>query len=95
MHSNSLVTQKPVSVNWQTIFMIIPYVWIYAFYRIEKLLMGIVLLVVTAIVTALVASMFFGLDGYLFAWLVSIGIPIYFIRKWSTEWNEKFQTENS
>ena len=95
MHSNSLVTQKPVSVNWQTVFMIIPYVWIYAFYRIEKLMMGIVLLVVTAIVTALVASMFFGLDGYLIAWLVSIGIPIYFIRKWSTEWNEKFQTENS
>jgi len=53
-------------------------------------MMGIVLLVVTAIVTGLVASMFFGLDGYLFAWLVSIGIPIYFIRKWSTEWNKKF-----
>ncbi len=56
--------------------------------------MGIVLLVVTAIVTALVASMFFGLDGYLFAWLVSIGIPIYFIRKWSTEWNEKIEKDS-
>ncbi len=85
-----MVTHKPVSVNWQTVFMIIPYVWIYAFYRIEKLMMGIVLLVVTAIVTALVGSMFFGLF-YLFAWIISIGIPIYFIRKWSTEWNEKFE----
>ncbi len=57
-------------------------------------MMGIVLLVVTAIVTSVVAMMFFGLDGYLIAWLVSIGIPIYFIRKWSTVWNEKFETSD-
>ncbi len=47
-----LVKQERVSVNWQTLFCILPYIWIYAFYRIEKLRLGIVIAIDLAHSTA-------------------------------------------
>ena len=90
-----MVEQRPVNVGWQTIFMILPYIWIFAFYRIQKLRMGLVLLLITVGVTTafqMILPFPYGLGSAL---VISIGIPIYFIRKWSREWNKKFQTENS
>ena len=84
-----VVEQKPVNVNWQTLFCILPYIWIFAFYRIEKLRMGIVIAIGTLAVSVTVSMLLpfpYGLFGNL---VISIGIPIYFIRKWSREWNER------
>ena len=86
-----MVKQEPVNVNWQTLFCVIPYVWIWAFYRIEKLRLGIVIAVGTAVVTVSVGMLLpypYGLIGNL---IISIVVPIYFIRKWSYEWNKKFK----
>jgi peptidoglycan biosynthesis protein MviN/MurJ (putative lipid II flippase) len=84
-----VVEQKPVNVNWQTLFCVLPYIWIYAFYRIEKLRMGIVIAIVTIVASVAVSMIFpfpYGLVGNL---VISIGIPIYFIRQWSREWNQR------
>ena len=38
-----MVKQEPVSVGWQIVFIFIPFVSIWAYYRIEKLAYGILL----------------------------------------------------
>jgi hypothetical protein len=84
-----LVEQKPVNVNWQTLFCIIPYVWIWAFYRIEKLRMGVLIAIGAGLASAAWGTLIpfpYGLLGNL---VISIVLPIYFIRKWSREWNER------
>ncbi len=88
-----MVEKKPVSIGTQTLFVILPYVWIYAFYRIEKLRMGIVLaLVATGI--SLGPQMVFPFPyGLGTALIITIVLPIYFIRKWSREWNKKVKPE--
>ena len=35
-----MVKQEPVSIKWQIVFMFIPFVSIWAYYRIEKLMSG-------------------------------------------------------
>jgi hypothetical protein len=87
-----MVKQKPVSVGWQTLFIFLPYVWIFAFYRIEKLRMGLVLaLIAFGISLAFQIVMPFPY-GFIIALAVSMGFPIHFIRKWSREWNAKFSS---
>jgi hypothetical protein len=90
-----LVEQKPVDVTLQTVFIFIPLVWIYAFYRIEQLSMGIFLFFVALAVSIVIQLVFPFPYGLIFAYVPTFAIPIYFIRKWSKEWNTKFQSENS
>jgi len=87
-----MVEQKPVSIGWQIVFVIIPYVWIYAFYRIEKLRIGIVLAIISTIVGIGFQMMLPFPWGLSSSWVFYIIIPIYFVVKWSKVWNEKFQT---
>ena len=42
-----MVKQEPVSIKWQIVFMFIPFVSIWAYYRIEKLMSGIGLGILT------------------------------------------------
>ena len=93
--SFTLVEQKPVNVTLQTVLMFIPLVWIYAFYRIEKLSMGLFLFFL-AIAASIVVQVALPYPyGMILAYVPTFVIPIYFIRQWSKEWNAKFQTENS
>ncbi len=87
-----MVEKKPVSIGWQVVFVIIPYVWIYAFYRIEKLTIGIVLAIISTVAGIsfqMILPFPWGLGT---SWIFYIIIPIYFVVKWSREWNEKYQT---
>ena len=95
-----MVEKKPVSVNWQTLFAIIPIIDLWAFYRIEKLRMLILVVigmfVVSFIVGFVEGFLFFGMSDF-FTWiviLVGVIISIILIRSWSTEWNEKFETSD-
>jgi hypothetical protein len=45
-----MVKQKPVGVRWQSLFVLLPYVWIWAQWRIQKLRKGIVFWIMTEIV---------------------------------------------
>ncbi len=107
-----MVKKEPVSVNWQTLFILIPIVNLWTTYRIQKLrryllifylgfgLAGIVLEI------ALSPAEYFsdeiptdifpdeGWEVEIALILVSLGLAIILIRKWSREWNEKLTTKN-
>ena len=92
------VKQEPVSVNWQTLFAVLPVVWIWAFYRIEKLRLALVILISTSFGFSVLSGLLAGLlpDGagmYLImpiTYLPQAILAIALIRKWSKQWNEKF-----
>jgi len=86
--------RKPVSLKWQSIFIFIPILALYAWLRIEKFWLGLglhFLMYIPSIVIGIVIP---------FPWsvVVSIGVTsyasIYFVRKWSRQWNESI-SENS
>jgi len=81
-----MVERKPVSITVQVILCLIPLVWLYGFYRIEKLGSGILMVIGVAILAILLV--FIPVFGYALAWLASAILPIYYIVKWSQEWNE-------
>jgi len=84
--------RKPVSIVTQVILCIIPIVWLYGFYRIEKLGAGILMVIAVAIL-AIVIQFFIPFYGYALAWLAAAILPIYYIVKWSQEWNESILIE--
>ena len=83
--------RKPVSIAVQVILCIIPLVWLYGFYRIEKLGSGILMVIGVAILA--IVLLFIPVFGYALAWLASVILPIYYIVKWSQEWNENILIE--
>ena len=54
------MNKKPVNVNWQILFVFIPFVWIWAFYRIDKLWKGLALMFGVGFAVALVVVFFVG-----------------------------------
>ena len=92
------VKQEPVSVNWQTLYCLLPAVWIWAFYRIEKLRLALVILIPTSFGFSILGGLLPGLlpestGMYLLipiSYLPQAILAIYLIRKWSKQWNEKF-----
>ncbi|MGB6463947.1 MAG: hypothetical protein WA799_03685 [Nitrosotalea sp.] len=85
-----MVKQFPVNVTAQILLCIIPYVWIYAFYRIEKLRFGLVMVAISftsSIVLQMILPFPSGLIGAL---LIYFLLPVPFIWKWSNDWNKKF-----
>jgi len=90
-----MVKKEPVSVGMQIVLTILPFVWFYALYRIERLRIGLVLAII-CIVTSIGTSI--GLQillpfpwGLVFSMVLYITIiPMYFVIKWSKKWNEQF-----
>lgn len=79
---------SPVTISVQVLFCFIPFLVFYAFYRIKKLRMSIVLGIVTFIPIAGVEFLIPFPYGFILSYILSWGIPIYFLVKWSREWNE-------
>ena len=80
-----------VSIAVQVILCFIPLVWLYGFYRIEKLTAGILMVIGVAILTIVLA--FIPVFGYAIAWIISVLVPIYYMVKWSQEWNDSIPAE--
>ena len=38
-----MIKQAPVKLHWQIVFVLLPFMWIYAFYRIEKLRLALLI----------------------------------------------------
>jgi len=100
-----VVQQKPVTIKWQIIFTFIPFLNLYAFYKIQKLRLFLCFSVPVYIACrflgagggvgeALIeASLFLGWLYVILTWMficLAIGLPIWFVLKWSKQWNEKF-----
>ena len=88
------VKQEPVIIKWQIIFTFIPFLNLYAFYKIQKLRLFLCFFMPISI-----ASRIFDLGAptYESAIIVSIlfsglaiGLAIWLVLKWSKQWNEKF-----
>ena len=84
-----MVDKKSYNVKNQIIISFLPVVWIIAYYRIEKVKMGLILVLA-----------FFGLSiglqmllpypyGIIVTLVVIIPISVKYIRKWTIEWNRK------
>ena len=80
---------KAVSVRWQMLFAVIPFVYFWAAYRIKKLrkflLIWIGLIGLSFLIDFLVPFPF----STVISLVIEIPILIYYIRKWSIEWNNK------
>jgi hypothetical protein len=83
--------RQPVSIAVQVILCFIPLVWLWGFYRIEKLGAGILMVIGVAILAIVLA--FIPVFGYALAWLASFLLPIYYMIKWSQQWNEEILLE--
>ncbi len=99
-----MVEKKPVSLLWQTVLIFIPLGAVWAFYRINKLRNGLLLILLElgiVVVISIILGITIGLIGLELteSEAFSIGIAIeyptygiinvYFIRKWSKEWNSR------
>ena len=82
-----MVALKRVNVGIQVIFCIIPYLWVYGFYRIEKLRMGLVIIVVTFVASIGIQMLLPYPYGLGTAYIFSIVLPTVFMIRWSREWN--------
>ena len=95
-----MVEKKPVSVNWQTLFILIPIIDLWAAYRVEKLgwyILVIIAMFVFGFIVGFVEGLLFLGTSDFASWivvLVGLVVSIYLIRKWSEEWNEKFETSD-
>jgi predicted membrane channel-forming protein YqfA (hemolysin III family) len=99
-----MVKEKSVNVTLQMILVVIPYAWIWGFYRIRKLRKGLVLMFGISIAVAFfgfLVNVSTGNDVREFTnltfvvYLLSALVGIYFIRKWSIEWNLKHLSTNN
>ena len=103
-----MVRKEPVSVNWQTLFIIIPIIDLWATYRIEKLRLYLLITIAMIVTEVIIEISIFGVDSYLMEQevptsqyalqtgfvLAEVGISIVLVRKWSREWNEKISRIN-
>ena len=99
-----MVKQKSVTVAWQVVFMFIPFVNLWAFYRIQKLRLYLLIIIGSSIIAGIIMGITFGFTGslmempdvssyYISSIVVSIAIQllaIYLVVKWSRNWNAKF-----
>jgi hypothetical protein len=61
---------------------------IIAFYRIRKLLNGIIMEVIIFFIDLIIQLIFSWPFGMVFALPITIGIPVYYVRKWTIEFNK-------
>ena len=78
-----------ISMRSQLILAIIPsfITQIIAFYRIRKLLNGIIMEVVIFFIDLIIQMSISWPFGMIFTLPITIGIPVYYIRKWTIEFN--------
>ncbi len=79
-----------ISLRTQLILALIPsfVTQIIAFYRIRKLLSGIILEVIIFFIDAIIQMSISWPFGMVFALPITVGIPVYYIRKWTIEFNK-------
>ena len=87
-----MVKQSPVNLAILTIASVFTVVAWYAYYRIEKLRMGLVIIGISLAISIGIQTVVPFPFGIGLAVIPSIIIPIYYMRKWTREWNAKFST---
>jgi len=78
-----------INVRGQMILAIIPsfITQLIAFYRIRKLSKGLVVELIIFLVDVLIQAIIPWPFGVIFALPLTVGVPVYFVRKWTLEYN--------
>ena len=79
-----------INMRGQIILAIIPsfITQLIAFYRIRKFTKGITIELIILIVDVLIQMIIQWPFGMIVAWPFTVGIPVYFVRKWTNEYND-------
>ena len=92
------VKQEPVNIKLQIIFVFIPFLNLYAFYKIQKLRLALLIFLPLGFLSRLLEAIIVRVNdtsGMLFVLSIlfaglSIGVLVWLMHKWSKQWNEKF-----
>jgi len=78
-----------INVRGQMILALIPsfITQLIAFYRIRKLSKGLVVELIIFLVDVLIQAIIPWPFGVIFALPLTVGVPVYFVRKWTLEYN--------
>ena len=115
-----MVKDEPVSLMRQTIYCLIPFLDIYAAYRVTRLRKYLLIMILVGIPVSIADTVLFPIDatdedleeletfdmffyGYdtnhfaatIVIWIGFILFAIFLVRRWSKQWNQKFQTTES
>jgi hypothetical protein len=94
---------KKVNMKWQTLSVIVPLTFIFACHEIKKTRKGLLIYfpleIGLSIISGYLAGLFdwppySGLAVFIIDYVPYIITGIYFIRKWSIEWNKKIDEQN-
>lgn len=82
---------KGISLRGQMILALVPSFvsQIIAFYRIQKLVYGIVIEVIVFFIDMVIQVVFSWPFGMIIAMPVTVGLPLYYVRKWTLEYNRE------
>ena len=94
--------QEPVNIKLQIIFVFIPFLNLYAFYKIQKLRLALLIFLPLGFLSRLLEAIIVRVNdtsGMLFVLSIlfaglSIGVLVWLMHKWSKQWNEKFSEKN-
>ena len=93
-----VIDQKPVNIKLQIIFVFIPFLNLYAFYKIQKLRLALCFIIPISVVSRILGSVPGTYESAIILTILfsglSIGLSIWLILKWSKQWNEKFSEKN-
>jgi len=102
-----MVKKEPVSLTWQTVFMLFLPTTIYAFYRIEKLRRYLAIMFSIFLVGGLLLEWTLFPDEFLgendsdeykslqlLLLVTEVAFSMVLVRKWSREWNKNFSQTN-
>ncbi|MEX0656692.1 MAG: hypothetical protein WD154_04005 [Nitrosopumilaceae archaeon] len=97
--------KEPVSIKRQTIYALVPFLDLYAAYKIEKLILYLIIMVGIALASFIFEIVFpiqhidrITLETFASSYIIivtqvlTIPLAVYLIRKWSKKWNEKLKT---
>jgi hypothetical protein len=78
-----------IGIRGQMILAIIPsfVTQLIAFYRIRKFTKGLIIELILFLVDALIQTIIPWPFGVIFALPLTVGVPVYFVRKWTLEYN--------
>ena len=88
-----MVKDEPVSLIRQTIYALIPILDLYAAYKIEKFRWYFVIVLAVAIPVSIATEALIPFPFNLAIEIpVELAVSVYLIRRWSKEWNKKFES---
>lgn len=89
--SSSKNEPERVSLRIQLILALIPSFvsQMIAFYRIKKLVYGIIIEIAIFVIDLVISSIVSWPASLIFALPITVGIPVYYVRKWTLEFNQR------